>query len=66
MPFGIYIAPSYFTMMIKEMLKELDSCLDYLDDIIIYSKSERRIHRPPSTSVFLPIQSKHKVKADQM
>ena len=34
------MAPSYVAMMINEILKGLDSCLAYLGDVIIYSKSD--------------------------
>ena len=39
-PIGIHVTPSYFTLMINETLKGLDFCFAYLDDIIIYSKTE--------------------------
>ena len=39
-PFDMHIAPSYFAMMINETLKGLDFCFVYLDDIIIYPKTE--------------------------
>ena len=42
-PFGIHVAPGQFALMINETLKALDLCLAYLDDIIIYSKTEQHI-----------------------
>ena len=41
--FGIHVAPSYFTLMINETLKGLDFCFAYLDNTIIYSKTERHL-----------------------
>ena len=38
--FGIHVAPSYFVLMRNESLKDLDFDFAYLDDIIIYSKTE--------------------------
>ena len=34
--------PSYFTMRINETLKGLDFCFTSIDDVIIYSKTERQ------------------------
>ena len=39
-PFGILVAPSYFILMTNETLKGLYFCFAYLDNIIIYSKTE--------------------------
>ena len=41
-PSGIYVVPSYFALMINETLKGLDFFFTYLDDIIIYSKTEQQ------------------------
>ena len=40
-PFGTHVDPSYFVMMINEILKGLDFCYADLDDIIIYPKTEK-------------------------
>ena len=42
-PFGIHVAPSQFVPMISETLKGLDFSFAYLDNIIIYSKTEEQI-----------------------
>ena len=42
-PLRICVAPSYSTLMINETLKGSDFCFAYLDDIIIYSKTEKNI-----------------------
>ena len=40
-PFSTKIAPSYFALNVNETLKGLDFCFAYLDDIIIYPKTEQ-------------------------
>ena len=40
-PFSIHISLSYFTVMSNETLKELDFFFAYLDNIIIYSNTEK-------------------------
>ena len=39
-PFGLAQAPAYFQRLINEVLTGCDFAMGYLDDIIIYSKSE--------------------------
>ena len=43
-PFGIHVAPSYFTLMINEIVKGLDFYLAYLNDIITYSETGEQHH----------------------
>ena len=46
-PFGLAQAPAYFQALISEVLKGLSHfAIAYLDDIIIFSKTERT----PTTS----------------
>ena len=40
-PFGLAQAPAYFQKLINDMLKGYDFTMGYLDDIIIYSRSEK-------------------------
>ena len=40
-PFGLAQAPAYFQKLIKDMLKGCNFAMGYLDDIIIYSRSEK-------------------------
>ena len=40
-PFGLAQAPAYFQKMINDILKGCTFAMGYLDDIIIYSRSER-------------------------
>ena len=39
-PFGLTQAPAYFQALISKVLKDLDFATGYLDDIIIYSRTE--------------------------
>ena len=39
-PFGLAQAPAYFQRLINEVLTGLDFAMGYLDDIIIFSKTE--------------------------
>ena len=39
-PFGLAQAPAYFQKLMNKVLKGLDFCMAYLDDIIIFSKTE--------------------------
>ena len=58
-PFGIHVASSYFAMVISGTLKGLDFCFAYLDDMRMYSLSEKGTPWPP-------VQGKHQVKVDKM
>ena len=40
-PFGLAQAPAYFQKLINDMLKGCNFTMGYLDDIIIYSRSEK-------------------------
>ena len=40
-PFGLAQAPAYFQKLISDMLKGCNFAMGYLDDIIIYSRSEK-------------------------
>ena len=40
-PFGLAQAPAYFQKLIKNVLKGCNFAMGYLDDIIIYSRSEK-------------------------
>ena len=40
-PFGLAQAPAYFQKLINEVLKGCNFAVGYLDDIIIYSRSEK-------------------------
>ena len=40
-PFGLAQAPAYFQKLINDMLKGCNFAMGYLDDIIIYSRSEK-------------------------
>ena len=40
-PFGLAQAPAYFQKLINDVLKECNFAMGYLDDIIIYSRSEK-------------------------
>ena len=40
-PFGLAQAPAYFQKLIKDVLKGCNFAMGYLDDIIIYSRSEK-------------------------
>ena len=40
-PFGLAQAPAYFQKLINDMLKGCNFVMGYLDDIIIYSRSEK-------------------------
>ena len=61
-PFGVYMTPSYLTMMINETLKRLEFCFAYVNDIIIYSTTKKGTPRPHQTDIYLPTQSKHQIK----
>ena len=39
-PFGLAQAPAYFQMLINKVLDNIDFAMGYLDDIIIFSRSE--------------------------
>ena len=39
-PFGLALAPAYFQLLMNKVLKGLSYAMTYLDDIIIFSKSE--------------------------
>ena len=39
-PFGLAQAPSYFHLLMNQVLEGLSFAMTYLDDIIIFSKSE--------------------------
>ena len=39
-PFGLAQAPAYFQRLINEVLTGLDFAMGYLDDIIIFSRTE--------------------------
>jgi hypothetical protein len=45
-PFGIKYLPSMFSKVMKEILKNIPNCLNYIDDIIIFSENttEHAIH----------------------
>ena len=40
-PFGLAQAPAYFQKLINDVLKRCNFAMGYLDDIIIYSRSEK-------------------------
>ena len=40
-PFGLAQAPAYFQKLISDVLKGCNLAMGYLDDIIIYSRSEK-------------------------
>ena len=40
-PFGLAQAPAYFQKLINDILKGYNFAMGYLDDIIIYSRSEK-------------------------
>ena len=40
-PFGLVQAPAYFQKLINDILKGCNFAMGYLDDIIIYSRSEK-------------------------
>ena len=40
-PFGLAQAPAYFQKLINDVLKGCNFMMGYLDDIIIYSRSEK-------------------------
>lgn len=40
-PFGLAQAPAYFQALVYDVLKGLDFCFGYLDDILIFSKNEK-------------------------
>ena len=40
-PFGLVQAPAYFQKLINDVLKGCNFAMGYLDDIIIYSRSEK-------------------------
>ena len=40
-PFGLAQAPAYFQKLINDVLKGCNVAMGYLDDIIIYSRSEK-------------------------
>ena len=44
-PFGLAQAPAYFQKLINDVLKGCNFVIGYLDDIIIYSRSEKRTFR---------------------
>ena len=39
MPFGMRIAPATFQRMINNVIKGLDCCAAFIDDLIVYSDS---------------------------
>ena len=39
-PFGLAQAPAYFQRLINEVLTDYNFAMGYLDDIIIFSKTE--------------------------
>ena len=41
-PFGLAQAPAYFQKLINDVLKGCNFAMSYLDDIIIYSRSEKK------------------------
>ena len=43
-PFGLAQAPAYFQKLINDVLKGCNFAMGYLDDIIIYSRSEHLEH----------------------
>ena len=62
--FGKPVTPSYFTRVINETLKGLDFCFAFLDNIIIYSKTEKP--GPNETGIYPPTQRKPQIKIDKM
>ena len=56
--------PSFFAVMINEILQGLTFCFAYLDNIIIYLDSEKRILKPPPISIWPHTQSKNLTKID--
>ena len=50
-PFGIAQAPAYFQKLINDVLKGCNFTMGYLDDIIIYNRSEKRTSRTPRGNI---------------
>ena len=40
LPFGIHCAPAIFQKYMAQILSNIDNCLSYLDDIIIFSNTK--------------------------
>ncbi|CAB1110070.1 unnamed protein product [Ectocarpus sp. CCAP 1310/34] len=51
MPQGSSVAPSWFTMVINEVVKGLDHVLAYLDDVIVFDADPG--HRVANIRLFL-------------
>ena len=37
MPFGMKYAPATFQRMVNKLVKDIDGCKGYIDDVVIYS-----------------------------
>ena len=56
MSFGLRNAAQTFQRFIDDILKDLDFCFAYIDDILIYSKSPEE-HEQHLRTVFAPLQN---------
>ena len=55
-PFGLAQAPAYFQKLINNMLKGYNFAMGYLDDIIIYSRSEKE-HLEHLEEIFIKLKA---------
>ena len=65
-PFRLAQAPAYFQKLINDVLKGCNFAMDYLDDIIIYSRSEKRTFRTPRGNTHQAKSSRTKTQAGKM
>ena len=64
-PFGLAQAPAYFQKLINDALKECNFAIGYLDDIIIYSRSEKE-HLEHLEEIFIRLKAaKLKLKLEK-
>ena len=64
-PFGLAQAPAYFQKLINDVLKGCNFAMGYLDDIIIYSRSEKRTLRTPRRDIHKTENSRTKTKLEK-
>ena len=50
-PFGLAKAPAYFQCLINEVLTDCDFAMGYLNDIIIFSKTEEEHLHPVHVNI---------------
>ena len=55
-PFGLAQAPAYFQKLINDVLKGCNSAMSYLDNIIIYSRSEKE-HLEHLEEIFIKLKA---------